>query len=163
MKMGPFEASGFYFGPLTEKGMAESLKLSKNPNVTVRMRGVMEKCTVCVQRVQEARIAAKVAAGGSGNTRIPADSFTSACAQSCPTDAITFGDIRNPESKVSKIQASQRGYRLLEYLNVNPRIWYLARLRNPNPKMPDAARVGAAMKSGHHGHGGKHEAAAAHH
>jgi molybdopterin-containing oxidoreductase family iron-sulfur binding subunit len=146
---------------ISEKGTEDSLKLSKNPNVTVRMRGVMEKCTFCVQRIQEAKIATKVAVRDSGDVRIPADAFTSACAQVCPTGAITFGDIKNPDSSVSKIRSSERGYRLLEYLNVNSRVTYLARIRNPNMKMPGAEKIGAAMKS-HHGHGQKHEAAAAH-
>jgi molybdopterin-containing oxidoreductase family iron-sulfur binding subunit len=143
---------------LADKGMEDSLKLSKNPNVTVRMRGVMEKCTFCVQRIQEAKIATKVAVRDSGDVRIPADSFTSACAQVCPTGAITFGDIKNPDSTVSKIRASERGYRLLEYLNVNSRVTYLARIRNPNMKMPGAEKIGAAMKTPH-GHSQKHEAA----
>jgi molybdopterin-containing oxidoreductase family iron-sulfur binding subunit len=110
-----------------------------------------------VQRIQEAKIAAKVAARDSAEYRIPADSFTSACAQVCPTDAIVFGDINNPESSVSKLRAGERGYRLLEYLNISTRVTYLARIRNPNPKMPGAEKIGAAMKS-HHG-GEKHEAA----
>ncbi len=146
---------------ISEKGTEDSLKLSKNPNVTVRMRGVMEKCTFCVQRIQEAKIATKVAVRDSGDVRIPADSFTSACAQVCPTGAITFGDINNPASTVSKIRADERGYRLLEYLDIKSRVTYLARIRNPNMKMPGAEKIGAAMKS-HHGHGQKHEAAAAH-
>jgi Fe-S-cluster-containing dehydrogenase component len=111
----------------------------------VRMRGVMEKCTFCVQRIEEARIAAHVHAGASANdTRIPRDSFTTACAQACPNEAIVFGDIRDPESKVSKMKLQDRNYRLLRYLNVNTRVSYLARIRNPNPKMPDAHKIGIA-------------------
>jgi molybdopterin-containing oxidoreductase family iron-sulfur binding subunit len=135
--------SGLHLGPLTEKGSPETIKMQKNPNVTVRMRGVMEKCTFCVQRIQEARIATKVKAGASDNVRIPADSFTTACAQACPTDAIVFGDISNPESRVSKLKAQQKNYRLLEYLNVNARVSYLARLRNPNMKMPGVKQYGS--------------------
>jgi molybdopterin-containing oxidoreductase family iron-sulfur binding subunit len=142
---------------IAPKGTEDTIKMQKNPNVTVRMRGVMEKCTFCVQRIQEAKIAAKVAARDSANYRIPADSFTSACAQVCPTDAITFGDINNPESSVAKLKTSERGYRLLEYLNLSTRVSYLARIRNPNPKMPGAEKIGAAMKSHHSGE--KHEAA----
>ncbi len=146
---------------LSSKGTEETVKMQKNPNVTVRMRGVMEKCTFCVQRIQEAKVSAKVLAKDSNHFRIPADKFTTACAQACPTEAITFGDISNPESSVSKVRASERGYRLLEYLNVGSRVWYLARIRNPNPKMPDAAKVGAHSKPSHHG-GGHHEAKSHH-
>ncbi|HEY3900180.1 MAG TPA: TAT-variant-translocated molybdopterin oxidoreductase [Chthoniobacter sp.] len=149
--------SGVYeWNLISEKGTADTIKMQKNPNVTVRMRGVMEKCTLCVQRIQEAKIAAKVAARDSAEYRIPADSFTTACAQVCPTEAIVFGDIYNPESAVSKLRAAERGYRLLEYLNINTRVTYLARIRNPNPKMPGAEKIGAAMRS-HHGED-KHEA-----
>jgi molybdopterin-containing oxidoreductase family iron-sulfur binding subunit len=133
-----------YFAPLTTKGAPDIVKLQKNPNVTVRMRGVMEKCTFCVQRIEEAKIAAQVRAGASSDTRIPRDSFTTACAQACPTGAIVFGDIKDPESRVSKMKKQDRNYRLLEYLNVNTRTSYLARIRNPNPKMPDAANIGVA-------------------
>jgi MoCo/4Fe-4S cofactor protein with predicted Tat translocation signal len=140
-----------YFAPLTKKGAPDIVKMQKNPNVTVRMRGVMEKCTYCVQRIEEAKIAAHVHAGASNNTRIPRDSFTSACAQACPTDAIVFGDIRDPESRVSKMKEQDRNYRLLNYLNVKTRTSYLARIRNPNPKMPDAGKIGVAsiLKEGH--------------
>ena len=127
---------------LSEKGTPNTTKMQKNPNVTVRMRGVMEKCTYCVQRVQEAKIGAKVKAGATDDVRIPADAFKSACQQACPTEAIVFGDTKNPDSTVSKLKAKERNYRLLEYLNVNTRTSYLARLRNPNPKMPGASKVG---------------------
>lgn len=136
---------------IADRGMEETLKMQKNPNVTVRMRGVMEKCTFCVQRIQEAKIAAKVHAADSGEKpRVPADAFTVACAQACPTDSIVFGDINNPESTVSKIRFDQRGYRLLEYLNTSTRVWYLARIKNPNTKMPNADKIGAFMRSHHH-------------
>ena len=135
-----------YFAPFTNKGAPDIVKMQKNPNVTVRMRGVMEKCTFCVQRIEEAKIAAHVRAGASGNTRIPRDSFTTACAQACPSEAIVFGDIKDPESRVSKLKQEDRNYRLLEYLNINPRTSYLARIRNPNPRMPDAANIGVASQ-----------------
>jgi molybdopterin-containing oxidoreductase family iron-sulfur binding subunit len=108
------------------------------------MRGVMEKCTYCVQRIEEAKIAALARASASADTRIPRDSFTTACAQACPTEAIVFGDIKDPESRVSKLKQQDRNYGILEYLNVIPRTSYLARLRNPNPKMPDAKYIGVA-------------------
>jgi molybdopterin-containing oxidoreductase family iron-sulfur binding subunit len=136
------KVGGLYAGPLTEKGSPDTLKMQKNPNVTVRMRGVMEKCSFCTQRIQEAKIATKVKAGQTDDVRIPADSFKTACQQACPADAIVFGDISNPESKVSKVRQQPRNYRLLEYLNVEPRVSYQARIRNPNPKMPGAEKVG---------------------
>jgi molybdopterin-containing oxidoreductase family iron-sulfur binding subunit len=143
--VGPLKltAGGLHFGPLTDKGSPDTIKMQKNPNVTVRMRGVMEKCTFCVQRIEEARIATKVRAGASDNVKIPVDSFQSACMQACPNEAIVFGDITEPASKVSKLRGSARGYRLLEYLNTSPRVLYLAKLRNPNPKMPGAEKLGA--------------------
>lgn len=147
-KFGPFNPSGLYLGPLTEKGMPESLKMQKNPNVTVRMRGVMEKCTFCVQRIQEAKIAQKVKAGASNDVKIPTDAFMVACQQACPTDSIVFGDVSDPKSKVSRLKEQERNYRLLEFLNVKTRVSYLARLRNPNGKMPGANKIAGSA----HGH-----------
>jgi molybdopterin-containing oxidoreductase family iron-sulfur binding subunit len=139
----PIENHQLYLGPLTKKGTPDTIKMQKNPNVTVRMRGVMEKCTFCVQRIQEAKIAAKVHAGASADVQVPTDVFKSACQQSCPAEAITFGNIKDPESKVAKLKKEDpRNYRLLAYLNVEPRVSYLARIRNPNMKMPDAKNVG---------------------
>lgn len=155
---GQFSIYKEYFAPFTEKGAPDIAKMQKNPNVTVRMRGVMEKCTFCVQRIEEAKILAHVRAGASNNVRIPRDSFTSACAQACPTEAIVFGDIKDPESRVSKIKQQDRNYRLLNYLNVQTRTSYLARIRNPNPKMPDAAKIGVAsvIAEEHSKNGQKH-------
>ncbi len=133
-----------YFAPLTTKGAPDIIKMQKNPNVTVRMRGVMEKCTFCVQRIEEAKIGAIALAGASADKRIPRDSFTTACAQACPTGAIVFGDIKDAESRVSKMKQQDRNYRLLDYLNIGARTSYLARIRNPNPKMPDAENIGVA-------------------
>jgi molybdopterin-containing oxidoreductase family iron-sulfur binding subunit len=141
---GEFSIYKEYFAPFKNKGAPDITKMQKNPNVTVRMRGVMEKCTFCVQRIEEAKIAAHVRAGASSNTLIPRDSFTTACAQVCPTEAIVFGDIKDPDSRVSKMKQQDRNYRLLDYLNVSARTSYLARIRNPNPKMPDAANIGVA-------------------
>jgi len=128
-----------YFVPnlWNEKGMADTLMMSKNPNVTVRMRGVMEKCTFCVQRVQEAKIAAKVRAKDSDKVQVPTDSFMVACQQACPSGAIVFGNMKDKDSKITKLIADERGYRLLDYLGVKTRMYYLARITNPNPKMPD--------------------------
>jgi molybdopterin-containing oxidoreductase family iron-sulfur binding subunit len=160
-KVGGFSVYQEYLGPLTEKGAPDTVKMQKNPNVTVRMRGVMEKCTYCVQRVEEAKIAAQVRAGASNKTLIPRDSFTTACAQACPAEAIVFGDILDPETRVSKIKAENRNYRLLEYLNVKTRTSYLARIRNPNPKMPDAGNI--AVASLDHEHEAKTDAGAEKH
>src|SRR5438034_2493480 len=136
--VGAFNIYEEYFAPLTTKGAPDTIKMQKNPNVTVRMRGVMEKCTFCVQRIEEAKIAAIARAGASPDKRIPRDSFTTACAQACPTGAIVFGDIKDRESAVSKVKQQDRKYRILDYLNVVPRVSYHASMRNPNPKMPDA-------------------------
>ncbi len=125
---------------INEKGMAETLKLSKNPNVTVRMRGVMEKCTFCVQRVQEAKIAAKVKAKDSSNVKVPTDAFKVACQQVCPSEAIVFGNLNDPDSAIVKVKKSERDYRVFDYLGIKPRVSYLARVTNPNPNMPDAPK-----------------------
>ncbi len=116
--------------------LQELLKMVKNPQVTVRMRGVMEKCTFCVQRIENARINHHAAAGLENPGKIPDGTFQSACQQACPTQAIVFGDISQPGSRVSLARQSPRNYEVLGHLNTKPRTTYLARVRNPNPNWP---------------------------
>lgn len=141
-----------YAGPLAKKGMANSLQMSKNPNVTVRMRGVMEKCTFCIQRIEEAKIARLVEAGARNKNEVPVREFKTACQQACPSDSLVFGNIRDMKGRVGRNRSSDRAYVMLKYLNTEPRVSYLARIKNPNPKMPDANRVGMANGQPH-GHG----------
>jgi molybdopterin-containing oxidoreductase family iron-sulfur binding subunit len=111
----------------------ELLQLAANPEVTVRSRGVMEKCTYCVQRIQAAKIDAKMAerplADGEPRT---------ACQQTCPTRAIVFGDLRDRASAVAERKAASRNYALLGELGTRPRTSYLARIRNPHPDLAEA-------------------------
>jgi MoCo/4Fe-4S cofactor protein with predicted Tat translocation signal len=116
------------------------IKLSKNPDVTVRMRGVMEKCTYCTQRIEQAKISQKVKAGGSDDVRLSEAAGTipkTACQQACPAGAIVFGDVSDPDSSVSRQKLSPLNYSVLGDLLTKPRTTYLARVRNPNPAMPD--------------------------
>jgi MoCo/4Fe-4S cofactor protein with predicted Tat translocation signal len=146
IESGPWKGKArLYEGPLQPNGMAEILKLSKNPNVTVRMRGVMEKCTFCVQRIEEAKINQLRIARDSADTLVARDSFKTACQQVCPAEAIVFGNVADAGSKVSQVKAQDRDYKMLEYLNVRPRLSYQARLRNPNPGMPGAKDVGMTL------------------
>jgi MoCo/4Fe-4S cofactor protein with predicted Tat translocation signal len=135
-----------YWGPLStpeKTGMRESLKLQKNPNVTVRMRGVIEKCTYCVQRLEAAKIKQKQKQRDSKDFRIPTDTVKVACQQACPVEAIEFGDLADEKSTLNKMKASPRNYEVLKYIGTRPRTSYLVRLRNPNPEMPGAENIAA--------------------
>ena len=143
-----------YKGPLGEENDPVSA-MGKNPDVTVRMRGVMEKCTYCTQRIQESKIRSKVKAQRSktldtgkdgkdlvldrSELKVADGGIQTACQQVCPTDAIVFGDISDPESEVSKLKTNPRDYSVLGYLSTRPRTTFLAKVRNPNPHMPDHA------------------------
>jgi molybdopterin-containing oxidoreductase family iron-sulfur binding subunit len=102
----------------------------------------MEKCTYCVQRIETAKISQRVKAGVKGDLTLPTDSVQSACQQACPAEAIVFGDLKDPQSRITKLRELPQNYHLLDYLNLQTRTAYLARIRNPNPKMPGAGRVG---------------------
>jgi MoCo/4Fe-4S cofactor protein with predicted Tat translocation signal len=149
-----------YMGPLAPAaGRAKTTEqLQKNPNVTVRMRGVIEKCTYCVQRLSAAKVAAKVAARDSDKIQVPANSVTTACQDACPSGAIVFGNWKQAEDRVTKVKGKMGGdghdghprqYELLKYLGVRPRTSYLARIKNPNPKMPGAEKVGRVTAEMH--------------
>jgi len=108
----------------------ESVKLLYNPDVTVRSRGVMEKCTYCVQRIVQHRIEAE-----KEGRRVRDGEVVTACAQACPADAIVFGDLNDGASRVRRLKAEARNYALLESLNTQPRTTYLAAVANPNPEL----------------------------
>ncbi len=146
-----------YKGPIGKIATTELSKLQKNPDVTVRMRGIMEKCTFCQQRIQEAKIRQKVKARDTDDVKVPDGVIKTACEQVCPTESIVFGDVADPESAVSKRKQSDLDYSVLGYLNTRPRTTYLARLRNPNPEMPDyheypLSRMEYEKKFGHAAH-----------
>jgi molybdopterin-containing oxidoreductase family iron-sulfur binding subunit len=136
----PYKVRRFNFYNFT-KDTPEVQKMAHNPDVTVRSRGVMEKCSYCLQRINAARIDAKLA-----GREIRDGDVRTACEQACPTRAITFGNVRDPESRVSKTKAQQRDYVMIAELNNRPRTSYLAKLRNPHP---DLSEPGG--KTGGHG------------
>ncbi len=125
----PYKARRFNFFEYT-KTITPTVKMVQNPNVTVRNRGVMEKCTYCVQRISSARITAK-----NEGRKIRDGEVKTACQTACPSQAIFFGNIADPGSLVSKIKAEPQNYGLLEELNTKPRTTYLGKVNNPSPAL----------------------------
>jgi len=107
-----------------------ALEPLRNPDVTVRWRGVMEKCTYCLQRISEVRIRSE-----EQNRTIRDGEIKTACQQVCPAQAIVFGDLSDPQSAVSKLKSHPLNFLMLGQLNTRPRTTYLARLKNPNPAL----------------------------
>ena len=122
----------------------EMRKMGFNPNVTVRSRGVMEKCTYCVQRIQEAKFAARRDHRG-----VRDGDIVTACQQVCPANAVTFGDLNDPTSRVARLDALNRRYKLLAELGTQPRTTFLGKIRNPNPVIGTGSATATTDEEGH--------------
>jgi molybdopterin-containing oxidoreductase family iron-sulfur binding subunit len=138
----PYKVRRFNF-LLYQDWTTEGIKLQRNPDVTVRSRGVMEKCTYCVQRINHARIAAKLE-----DRPIRDGEVVTACQAACPTDAIVFGNVNDPNSRVARLKASPLNYGLLQELNTRPRTTYMAIVRNPNATLEPPGSRPATSEEG---------------
>ncbi len=118
------------------KTIPETVQMAQNPNVSIRFRGVMEKCSFCIQRIRGAQKRA-----GLEKRALQRDEVASACQQACPAEAITFGDLNDEQSQVSQAIRNERSYKLLAELNIKPRVSYLARVRNPNNALESAGQT----------------------
>jgi molybdopterin-containing oxidoreductase family iron-sulfur binding subunit len=127
----PYKVRRFNFFSYTSD-YTDTEKMVFNPDVTVRSRGVMEKCSYCVQRIERARIKTRIAERGIRDGEV-----LTACQQACPADAIVFGNLNDPAARVSKLHGDERRYDLLHELGTRPRTAYLARVTNPNPELAD--------------------------
>jgi molybdopterin-containing oxidoreductase family iron-sulfur binding subunit len=136
----PYKVRRFNFYDWTTT-LPTEVQMAQNPDVTVRTRGVMEKCTWCIQRVRKRQRQAD-----NEERDLRPNEVETACQEACPTDAITFGDLNNPESNVVKEKKNPRQYRLLSYLNTKPRLSYLGRVRNTNPRLEEALSPGTEAK-----------------
>jgi molybdopterin-containing oxidoreductase family iron-sulfur binding subunit len=126
----PYKVRRFNYFNYTYGLTGDTEKLRMNPDVTVRSRGVMEKCTYCVQRIERARIDTRVA-----GRSIRDGELQTACQQACPARAIVFGNLNDRDAEVTRRHADERHYYVLHELGTRPRTAYLARVRNPNPEL----------------------------
>jgi len=125
----PYKVRRFNFLDYTNQ-VPETRRMQYNPNVSVRMRGTMEKCSYCVQRIQEARISAR-----RDDRKLRDGDIKTACQQACASGCISFGDLNDSSSRVAKLSKLDRQYKLLPEIGTQPRTTFLAKIRNPNPEM----------------------------
>ena len=143
----PFKVRRFNFFNYT-KDLPEIVQMAQNPDVTVRERGVVEKCTLCVQRIQEKKLEAKLE-----DRPLRDGEVQPACVQSCPSGALVFGNMNDPDSEVSELKREERNYHLLEQLHTLPSIGYLTKVRNVEPEPGEVESPGTEDSSAHEQNG----------